>query len=203
MDVIESGLQYEFISGVNENQIVGAGIDFGIPPVYPIPLTNGAFPFGMGNLVVSSNTPDGVLHDSEVYSSLRLRVAEKTFNIASGDVSEVPTSGPTYFWKAFPYDRMLVPIFESNKELKVKYRDNPYKHPSLQSVYQVTLLIEYVEHCPELEQITDPAVREKIYKEFAESSEVVREIDLTPYLSATWNPKLPILSLSAVPNIEA
>lgn len=173
--------QYDYLAGTQEEQIIGAVITYGTLPVYNIPLTNGAFPFGIGNLVVSSNTPDGVLHDSEVFSSLRLRPSARTFGINSGDVQEVPTSGPTFFWKPFPYDRMVVPM-KQHKDLKIKYADNSFKHPSLNSVYQVSVLIEYVEYCPDLEAIKDEAVREKIYRDFAESSLTIQEIDLDQYL---------------------
>lgn len=158
------------------------------PPVYVTPLTNGSFPFGTGNLVVSSSTQDGVLHDDEVFSSLTLHAPEKAFNINCGGVQEVPSSGALYFWKAIPYSKMVVPV-RQQRELKLKYKDNPAKHTSLNPHYQVVVLVEYVEYSHELEQITDVAIREQIYRDFAKSDKTIQEIDLDAYLDTKWKQK--------------
>lgn len=150
--------------------------------VYPNrAVTNGGLAFRLGRIRLELPGAQGAVIDRAVDYNYRLSKFRSWQGIKNGGIDSVHSGLPVFFHKPDAMDDVDVPVL-ANPVVRIGYEDFYAKHPDLARPYELTITLEYIEKCPEVEALADPAIRKRIYDDLALSGFQMLEIDTQQYI---------------------
>ena len=145
-------------------------------------VTNGGLSFRLGRIRLEMPGVLGAVIDRPVDYGLVLSKFRQSLGIQNGGIQQVASTVPVFFHKPDEMELIDVPVL-ANPVIRINYEDYINKHPTLRSPYELTLTVEYVEKCPEVEALPDESMRKRIYDDLALSGYFIMEVDLAKYMA--------------------
>lgn len=171
---------YQPIESPYEDSLGGLRPNDAYPSEQLYPSTTAEPGFTLGQLAVELPGCYELLCLADVFYRRPLKDLDAQQGIITGDIQEVNGRMIDFFHQPTEFYPLLAyPV--DDRLLTVTYRDYAAKHPDLRQPYQLTIIVEYAVKHPEIEALTDAALRDRIYADLLNSDFTCISIDVEKY----------------------